>query len=125
MVYEWIYALPNLPKAPAPRGKNKEVTNEQWGTWLTEWITLLLDQLEVEDDDPAIEILVWMIQVEVTSRWSAAKCLEQGFSSRLFERREAHGLVGRASDRSDLVAGWGLVKPKIQELSSLMAEHCY
>jgi len=101
MVYEWIYALPNPPDAPAPRKKNEEVCERQWYTWLDEWVGLLLDKLDDEDDDPAIQILVRMIETKVTSRWSATKCLAQGFKSRLFKRRVADGLIGCASDPDD------------------------
>ncbi|KAL9039365.1 MAG: hypothetical protein Q9180_002573 [Flavoplaca navasiana] len=101
MVYEWIYALPNLPNVPAPRMKTEEISDKQWYTWLDEWLKLLFDKLEDEEDDPAIQILVCMIETKVTSRWSATKCLAQGFKSRLFKRRVADGLVGCASDPDD------------------------
>lgn len=101
MVYEWIYDLPNPPNAPAPRKKNEEVSKKQWYTWLDKWVGLLLDKLEDEEDDPAIQILVCMIETKVTSRWSATKCLAQGFKGRLFKRRVADGLIGCASDPDD------------------------
>ncbi|KAK5071413.1 hypothetical protein LTR70_010563 [Exophiala xenobiotica] len=101
MVYEWIYGLPKPPNAPALRKKNEEVSDKQWYTWLDEWVGLLLDKLEDEEDDPAIQILVCMIETKVTSRWSATKCLAQGFKSGLFKRRVADGLIGCASDPDD------------------------
>ena len=101
MVYEWIYTLPDPPDVPVPRKNNKEVSDKQWYTWLDEWVGLLLDKLEDEEDDPAIQILVCMIEAKVTSRWSANKCLAQGFKSCLFKRRMADGLIGCASDPDD------------------------
>lgn len=87
MVYEWIYALPNLSDAPAPRKKNEEVSDKQWYTWLDKWLGLLLDKLKDEEDDPAIQIMVRMIEIKVISRWSATQCLAQGFKSGLFKSR--------------------------------------
>jgi len=101
MVYEWIYGLPNLPNAPAPRKKNEKVSSEQWYTWLKKWVRLLLDKLEDAEDHPTIQILFGMVETKVTSRWSATKCLAQGFKSGLFKRRLADGLIGCASDRDD------------------------
>ena len=101
MVYEWIYALPNPPDAPKPKKNNQEVFDKQWCTWLDEWVGLLLDKLEDEEDDSAIRILICMIETKVTSRWSATKCLTQGFRNRLFQRRVADGLIGCASDPDD------------------------
>ncbi len=68
MVYEWIYALPNPPKSPAPRKRNEVSDNKQWYTWLDEWVGLLLDKLKDEEDDPAIQILVCMIETKVNSQ---------------------------------------------------------
>ena len=97
MVYEWIYDLPNLPNALAPRKSNVEIFDKQlYTTWLDEWLGLLLSKLENEEDDPTIQILVRMIEIEVTSRWSATKCLMQGLKSGLFKRR-----VDRARKRSE------------------------
>jgi hypothetical protein len=59
------------------------------------------DRLEDEEDKPAIQILVRMIEAKVTARWSATKCLAHGFTSRLFKRWAADGLVACASDRDD------------------------
>jgi len=101
MVYEWIYGLPNPPNALAPRKRSEELFDKQWYTWLDTWIGLLLDKLEDEEEDPAIQILVCMVDTKVTSRWSATKCLAQGFKSRLFKRRVADGLLGCASDPDD------------------------
>ena len=101
MVYEWIYAVPNPPNTPAPRNNHEEVSDKQWHIWLDEWVGLLLDKLEDEEDDPAIQILICMIETKVTSRWSATKCLAQGFKSRLFKRRAVDGLIGSASDSDD------------------------
>ena len=39
-----------------------------------------------------------MIETKINSRWSATKCLAQGFKSCLFKRRVADGLIGSASD---------------------------
>ena len=97
MVYEWIYGPLKLPNVP----RNEEVSDKQWYTWLEEWVGLVLDKLEDEEDDLAIQILVHMIEIKVTSRWSATKCLAQGFESRLFKRRVADGLIGCASDPDD------------------------
>ena len=120
MVYEWIYGLPEPPNAPAWRKKNKEVTDEQWHTWLDTWVGLLLDKLEDEEDDSAIQILVCMVETKVTSRWSATKCLAQGFKSRLFKRRVADGLIECASDPVpddfDFPSGdWGTEGPRDKE----------
>lgn len=101
MVYQWIYNLPNPLNVPVPRKKNEEISNKKWYTWLDEWVGLLLDELEDEEDDPAIQILVCMIETNVTSRWSAIKCLAQCFKGRLFERRMADNLIGCASDPDD------------------------
>ncbi|KAK0335642.1 hypothetical protein LTR94_011897 [Friedmanniomyces endolithicus] len=102
MVYEWIYTLPDPPSVPAPRKRDEQVSDKQWYTWLDEWVGLLLDKLEDEEDDSAIQILVHMVETKVTLRWSATKCLVQGFKSGLFKRRVADGLVGCASDPDDL-----------------------
>ena len=101
MVYEWIYDLPDPPDEPAPRKKNQEVSKKQWYTWLDKWVELLLDKLEDEEEDLAIQILVCMIETRATLRWSATKCLAQGFESRLFKRRVADGLIGCGSDSDD------------------------
>ncbi|KAL9018354.1 MAG: hypothetical protein Q9185_004323 [Variospora sp. 1 TL-2023] len=101
MVYEWIYDPPKSPNTPAPRMRKEKVSNKQWYTWLDEWVGLLLDKLEDEEDNPAIQILVCMIETNVTSGWSAAKCLAQGFKGRLFKRRVADGLIGCASYPDD------------------------
>ncbi|KAL8881872.1 MAG: hypothetical protein Q9198_001015 [Flavoplaca austrocitrina] len=68
---------------------------------------LHFDKLEDEEGDPAIQILVCMIETKVTSRWSTNKCLAQGFKSRLFKRMVADDLVGCASDPDgfDLATG--------------------
>ena len=42
-----------------------------------------------------------MIEIEVTSRWSAQRCLAHGFDSGLFRRREFDGLVECAKVLSD------------------------
>ena len=101
MVYEWMYHLPNPPKVPIARKKNEKVSYKQWYSWLDEWVGLILDKLEDEEDDPAIQILVRMIETKVSARWSATKCLAQGFKSRLFKRRVADGLIGCASEPDD------------------------
>lgn len=90
MVYGWLYDPPNPPKAP--RGENEELA------WHDKWVELLLGKLHDEKGDRAIQILLRMIETKVTSRWSAAECLAQGFRSHLFKRRLADGLIGCASD---------------------------
>lgn len=101
MVYEWIYAIPVPPSVPAPREKNEQISDKQWYSWLDEWVGLLLDKLEDEENDSAIQILVHMIETKSTLRWSATECLAQGFKGGLFKRRVADGLVGCASDPDD------------------------
>lgn len=93
MAYEWIYALSDPPSRPASKMRH---------TWLDEWVGRLLNKLKNEEDDPAIEILTCMIETKVTSRWSATKCLSEGFKKRLFKRRIADGLIGSTNDSDDL-----------------------
>ncbi|KAL8808694.1 MAG: hypothetical protein Q9200_004109 [Gallowayella weberi] len=101
MVYEWLFELPDPPKAPARKGKNEELDVKQWNTWHGlhgQWAKSLLHGLEREKDgDLIIKILARMIEPKVVQRWSATKCLAQGFDSGLFQWRVADGLVVRAS----------------------------
>ena len=68
MVYKYIYALPNPPNVPVLRNNNEGVLNKQWYNWLDERIRLLLDKLKDEGNDPAIQILVCLMEIKVSSR---------------------------------------------------------
>lgn len=95
MVYEWIY---NLPDVPASKNKNEDFFGKQWHD---EWVRLILTKLKNEEDDSIVQILVCMLETKVSSRWSAAKCLAQGFKQGLFKRRVVDGLIGFVSDSDD------------------------
>jgi len=101
IVFEWIYGSPTPPKVPIPKKKNEEVSDQKLYNWLDAWVVLLLDMLEDQEDDRVIQILVHMIEIKVTTRWSASQCLAQGFKSGVFKRRVADGLVACASDPDD------------------------
>ncbi|KAI9748569.1 MAG: hypothetical protein M1835_001759, partial [Candelina submexicana] len=92
--YEWLYDIPQPPRAPEPRNQNEEV----WNDWIDTWCRALLKKLENEEDDAAVEILLHMLEVKPRKRWSADRCLDLGFENGLFCRRAADDLVMSASD---------------------------
>ncbi|KAF7507544.1 hypothetical protein GJ744_010335 [Endocarpon pusillum] len=93
IVFEWLYGIPDPPIVPAPRKKEKEVQPDRWYEWIDTWSQWLLNKLDNEDDDPAVEILLGMIEVLPEKRWPTDRCLGRGFQNGLFKRRAADGLL--------------------------------
>ncbi|KAL9042525.1 MAG: hypothetical protein Q9214_003752 [Letrouitia sp. 1 TL-2023] len=102
IIFEWIYGIPDYPDVPRPEKKEEEVSPRKWYAWVDRWAELLLNKLNDQESDQVIRILVHMIETDVRKRWSANRCLGQGFKSGLFKRRVADGLVACASDEDDL-----------------------
>lgn len=102
IVFEWIYGIPDPPDTPKPKKKNKEISVQTYRDWIDIWAKLLLNKLEDQENDMVIHILVNMIEIKIRKRWSASRCLMQGFKNGLFKRRMADGLVVCASDAHDL-----------------------
>lgn len=102
IVFEWIYGIPDYPDVPKPKKKNEEVLPRKWYAWIDRWTELLFNKLDDQESDQIIRILVHMIEIDVGKRWSANRCLGQGFKSGLFKRRVADGLVACVGDEDDL-----------------------
>ena len=98
IAFEWLYGIPDPPTVPTPRKNEKEVRLDQWYDWIDTWSRWLLNKLDDEDDDPAVEMLLGMIEVLPQNRWLTDRCLEWGFQNGLFRRRAADGLVVNARD---------------------------
>ena len=96
--FEWLYGIPQPPTVPEPRNKNKKVSNDQWYGWIDTWSSWLLNKLENEEEDAAVQIILHMIEIKPRRRWSADRCLDRGFESGLFRRRAADDLVVNVHD---------------------------
>ena len=118
IVFEWIYRIPNLPDVPMLKGKKGKVSPQILSNWIDRWAQLLLQELDDLDHDKLVRILAHMLIVKVKKRWSASRCLAQGFKHKLFKRRVADGQVTYGSDpsgfelgRDDLEKGSTAVSP--------------
>ena len=69
----------------------------QWYERINTWSEWLLKKLKNEYD-AAVEILLHMIEIKPRRRWSADRCLDQGFENGLFRRRAADDLVVNVHD---------------------------
>ena len=101
IVFEWIYGIPDYPDVPRQEKKNEQVSPRKWYAWVNKWAKLLLNKLDDQESDKIIQILVHMIEIDVGKRWSAHRCLAQGFKSGLFKRRVVDGLVSCTNDEDD------------------------
>jgi serine/threonine protein kinase len=101
IAFEWLYGIPDPPTAPTPRNKEKEIRLNQWYGWIDTWSQRLLNRLDDQDDDPAVEILLGMIECLPEKRWPANRCLGRGFQNGLFRRRAADDLVVNARDLNE------------------------
>ncbi|KJZ70486.1 hypothetical protein HIM_10115 [Hirsutella minnesotensis 3608] len=99
---EWLYNIPTAPKAPRSKAKHRAPPDRAWHHWIKEWSDRLIAKLKDEDDDKVIDILSRMLKFEATDRWSAKRCLEQGFRNGLFSRRPADNMVICADDSIEL-----------------------
>ncbi|KJZ75273.1 hypothetical protein HIM_05467 [Hirsutella minnesotensis 3608] len=90
---EWLYDIPAAPRLPKVKDKQGDALDRSWNRWIKLWSAKLIAKVRDEDDDLVIQILSHMLAYEASDRWSAKRCLEQGFTNGLFRRREADDLV--------------------------------
>lgn len=99
IVLEGMYGSLMTPSVPTPE-LEEYVTPQQWSKWLSRWCGRIRQKLSVQDEDQVVKILLQVLKVKPTERWSASASLTHGFKDGLFTRRAADGLVvGRENPR--------------------------
>ena len=98
IVLKWLYDIPDPPDVPEPTKNKESVLCKDWLPWVKRWAFQLLKKLDDQDEDKLVNILGHMLELKVSKRWPAGKCLTQGCKSGLFKRRLEDGLVVNASD---------------------------
>ena len=94
MVLDWIYNAPDPPADPRAGLKGESPSLPSLQNWIRAWTQLLLKKLNDQENDRVVQLLSRMVEVDVSKRWSADRCLAYGLENQLlFTRRGADGLV--------------------------------
>lgn len=101
IILEGMYGTLVTPGVPTPAVEER-VTSQQWLEWLRLWCGRIVKKLNDQDEDQVVEILLQVLKVKPSERWSASTSLKHGFKNGLFRRRVADGLVMCRGDRQDL-----------------------
>lgn len=91
---EWMFGIPKPPAVPTPEKEGRPIPQKSWNEWVEAWVISLLAKIcQAGAGDPLIDILIHMVEQNPKKRWTAKKCLKQGFDTDIFKRRLADDLV--------------------------------